>query len=531
MELLAVRPDMFDPGGLARALRGILEVETGPATYEILEPLHTVRVDPSVRDERSFRPHIACAVIESITLDDDRIKILMKLQENLHWALGRDRKHASIGVYDLDSFASTELEYTTEPPDYAFRPLGGATSSTLANILSEHPKGRAYAHLLAGFDRYPILRTRDGRVLSMPPVINSEETKVHQGTRGLFIDVTGPSARVVDRALNILATSLLELDLGARLRGVKFVAAVERVTPDLTVQRVKLSVEKTGRLLGLDLDTASVEMLLRKMRHGISTSSDAASLEVLVPAYRNDILHERDLMEDVAIAYGYDRIPRTLVPTMTVGRELPIEARSNRAREVLVGLGFLEVMSLVLESPESSAQLLGLPDHPESVLLENPISVDQTQLRTSLLPGLLETFARNRHHALPQSIFEVSDVTFLESTTETGAREERHVSLAQIAPKVGFAEIRAWGEALVRELGWPLALRPTQGAEAPFLTPGRGAWVVAPDGSIAGILGEVAPTTLDRLGLGNPVVVAEFALPGADGGPDATALRSFSPLR
>ncbi len=177
MELLAVRPDMFDPAGLARAIRGVLGKETGLIEYRVGKPALRLSVEDAVRRATSLRPHIACAVIENVLFDDDSIKLLMKLQENLHWALGRNRKHASIGVYDLDSLeGETELVYTAEDPSYAFVPLGaepGSKPVSLDRILEEHPKGKAYAQLLQGFDRYPILRTRSGRVLSMPPVINS----------------------------------------------------------------------------------------------------------------------------------------------------------------------------------------------------------------------------------------------------------------------------------------------------------------------------------------------------------------------
>ncbi|MBK8230294.1 MAG: phenylalanine--tRNA ligase subunit beta [Candidatus Eisenbacteria bacterium] len=522
MELLAVRPDLFDPAGLARGLRGLLSVETGLARYEVGPPQLRLRVDPSVRRESSLRPAIACAVLENVTLDDDRIKIVMKLQENLHWAIGRDRKHASIGVYDLDSLGSLDpvegfhLEYTTEPPDFRFVPLGATAPAPAGlqsghEILETHPKGMAYAHLLAGFDRYPILRTTaERRVLSMPPIINSEETKVHLGSRRFFIDVTGSGPRIVQRTLSILVTSLLEMDRAITARAVELVdEGGARQTPDLTPQRAVIDAERAGRLIGIPLDVPTLESLLLRMRHGVE-KHDGTTVTVLVPAYRNDILHERDLMEDVAIAHGYDNIPRTLVPTLTVGREHPRELASEAAREVLLGLGAHEILNLVLTAPESSDELLGLPAHPATVLLDNPITSEQTQLRTGLLPGLLQTFARNRHHPLPQRIFEVGDVTYLDATAETGAREVRHLGLGVIAPHAGFAEARALAEAVVREWGMSLALR---ACEQPFLLSGRSAWILAPDGRRIGVFGEVHPETLTRLGLQNPAIVLELVVP------------------
>lgn len=532
MELLAVRPDIFDPAGLARALRGILEIETGLPQYELGPVCARLRIDDSVRREESLRPHIACAVIEGLRFDDDRIKILMKLQENLHWALGRDRKHASIGVYDLDALGAAggdgvlDLEYTTVEPEFSFTPLGFDVPQSCREILGTHPKGRAYAHLLAGFDRYPLLRRASGAVLSMPPVINSDETKVHLGTTRLFIDVTGSGRRITQRTLNILVTSLLEMDGAARLFAVELTNATTEeghtggeslTTPDLLPQRARIDTARTARLLGIPLDDATLRRLLERMRHGVS---GGGVLEIDVAAYRNDIFHERDLMEDAAIAFGYDRIPRTLVPTLTVGREHPLEERSAAVREVLSGLGFLENMTLPLVSHAAADGLLGLDPHTATTLLENPISLEQTQLRTSLLPGLLESFGRNRHHPLPQQLFEVGDVTFADAGAETGAREVRHLALGAIAPKVGFAEIRGWVEAIARELGWPFRAAV---AETSFLIPGRSAWILDPKGRRAGLFGEVHPEVLERVGLQNPVVVVEMVV-----GMDAGEYRSVS---
>jgi phenylalanyl-tRNA synthetase beta chain len=548
MELLAVRPDLFDPGGLARALRGLLSIETGLPSYTVGPVGLRLRVDDTVRRERSLRPYIACAVLENASLDEDRLKILMKLQENLHWALGRDRKHASIGVYDLDSLeiedttssAGCGIEYTTEEPGaYRFVPLGSegtgpAYERTLRQILEEHPKGTAYAHLLGGFDRYPILRSVAGRVLSMPPIINSEETKVHLDSRRLFVDVTGTGHRVVNRALNILVTSLLELDPGMRLRRVEIQGATREdgssgseVTPDLAPQEARINVARTSGLLGFPLGRAEVRDLLLRMRHGVA-EDEGDFLRVLVPAFRNDILHERDLIEDTAIAHGYGNVPQTLVPNQTVGRGLASERLAEKLRQVMIGLGLVEMVGLVLTSPEQSDVLLDRPPHPATVLVENPISTEQTQLRTSLVPGLLQTLARNRHNPLPQAIFELGDVTFVGANAETGAEERRHLAFALISPKAGFAELRALVEAVVRELGWELRLQP----HAPeFLLEGRGAILLAPavgagggpsvaaDSSVqAGVLGEVHPRVLERLGLQNPTVVFEMAVP-QDGAP------------
>ncbi len=521
MELLAVRPDMFDPGGLARALRGYLGVETGPVAYAVEGEGARLKVDPSVRDPRSYRPFIACAVVENVKLDADSVKILMKLQENLHWALGRNRKLASIGVYDFDT-VRPDLEYTTADPEkMRFVPLGatdGATQ-TLRRILEDHPKGRAYRHLLEGLARYPLLRDEAGRVLSMPPIINSEETKVHAGSRRLFIDVTGLGERVVHRTLNILVTSIVENLPGVVLRGVTIEGGsagdgrVARTTPlrtpDLTPQPARVRAGAASALIGIPLDGEAAQSLLLKMRHGARIRGDGDTIEVEVPAYRNDILHERDLMEDIAIAHGYHNIPQVLLPARTVGHARPLEDVTNRVRETLCGLGFLEVMTLVLTNDEEHDVALGREADPSAVRIENPISGEQTRLRTRLIPGLLQVLKHNLHQPLPQRIFEVGDVTRIEPKGETGAVEGRRIAFAVIGPKVGFTEARAVVEGIAREF----AVGPRWEAveEGPFIR-GRCGRILGEAGEEIGVFGEVDPAVLERFGLENPLAMAELSL-------------------
>jgi len=520
MELLAVRPDMFDPGGLARALRGYLDLERGAPVYEVGPQAATVRVDPSVRLPGSHRPHIACAVLENVRLDEGTLKVLMKLQENLHWALGRNRKLASIGVYDFDTVVP-EIEYTSEDPSaYAFVPLGVAdgVGMTLREILDRHPKGRAFRHLLDSFDRYPILRDRTGTVLSGPPIINSEETKVHLGSRNLFIDVTGLGQRVVQRALNILVTSMLENLSGARLRAVAIEGASDMsgragmegslLMPDLTPQPGRVAVEKSARLLGIRIEAGQAVELLERMRHDARESNEGV-IDVSIPAYRNDILHENDLIEDLAIAYGYHRIAPELLPARTVGKPRALETLTSHVREVLCGLGFHESLTMILSSDEEHDRNLGRPPDDRAVRIANPISTEQTRLRRSLLPGLLQIFRHNRHQPLPQRVFEVGDVVDLDEQSETRARERRSVGFGIIGPKVGFTDARAYAEAVAREFGvtpsWEAA------SEAPFLK-GRCARLLMPDGAVAGMLGEVDPDVLARFGLENPSVLAELSV-------------------
>ncbi len=517
MELLAVRPDMFDPGGLARTLRGYLGQQDSPPRYTLHPPVARVGVDPLLLGQQCPRPAIACAVVRGIHLDDDIIKVLMNLQENLHWALGRDRKHASIGVYDLSTLAWPEFAYrAVEPEEVRFTALGFDTASresamTPREILEHHPKGVEFRRLLDGFSRYPLLTDARGNVLSMPPIINSEATRVTDDTDSFFIDVTGTNRRLVGRTLNVFVTSLVELEPGIIVEQVHIDYPQQTlITPDFTDQQVRLGVTDTSELLGIPLDTEQLERLLARMGH-TSVVESPDSLLVKVPAYRNDIMHPRDLMEDVAIAFGYHNISPRLVPTMTIGGELEIEKISRVARQALCGLGFLEVMTLVLTSERAAFHALGLVPGEDHVSLKNPISKDQTILRPSLLAGLLETLTINAHREYPQRIFEIGDVSGLVDS-DTGAIESRYVAGAVIGEGMGVTQVRAAAEAVLREFAWSIR---TVAMEFPAFLPGRGASVVACRGQQekqVGILGELHPATLEHFKLRHSTGLFEIDL-------------------
>jgi phenylalanyl-tRNA synthetase beta chain len=543
LELLPVRPDIFDAGGLARALRGYLGIETGLRDYhsrrEGHDPDHqswVVNVDQRIVNPLYGRPHVQCAVIRNLTMDDDLLRAVMKLQENIHWALCRDRKFASIGTYDLSTLTSP-IHYTLiDPDEFRFTPLfwGGREPVSPRQMLAGHPKGMAYSHLLEGLDAYPALLDAQDRVLSLPPVINAHETKVTPQSRDLFIDVTGSSQPIVEKALAIMTTSLIELDL----HGDAWVESVEihypsgkLVTPKLSTESFRISPGRASKLLGLSLSTADCVDLLERMRHGVEESgaedSDGPRLLVTVPAYRTDILHEVDLVEDIAIAYGYHRIEPTLVPTFTPAASDALTERGRLAAAALTGLGFTETLSLVLTNERNHYERLRRSVAPNRVTVANPASSDQTMLRTHLLSSLLEQLAHNTDRPLPQRIFELGDVVNSESAPTIEPLELRTVAAAIIGTGTGYADGRAVMDALLHEMGYSsVSYLPL---DEPAALPGRAAAIqltcdaaqkpphglgrLEAKGSLQiGTIFELHPEVLEEWKLGAPVVMLSLLL-------------------
>ena len=522
LDLLPVRPDLFDAGGLARALRGYLGRETGLKDYAAGDPAWQVDVDPRLADPRFTRPLIQCAVIRDITIDEETLRAIMKLQESLHWALCRDRKFASIGAYDLDTLQGPVSYTLVSRGDFRFTPLlwGFKEPVSPGVMLDEHPKGKAYAHLVAGLDLLPALIDAQGQVLSLPPIINSDETKVTTKTRNLFLDVTGSNLPVVTKALAILATSIVELDAGggAQLERVEIkYHDHSELTPTLEVEEFTVDPARAALLLGLEITREDCAALLEKMRHGASDPGGDAPLNVRVAAYRNDIMHEVDLIEDIAIAYGYHNIKPELVPTFTPGRALPQSKRTRLAAQALTGLGFIETLSLVLtnERDHYGRMLRATPER--RAIVENPASVEQTMLREHLYSPLLSALARNTDHPLPQRIFETGDVVTYRGVAEGKAdcggeqrpQERRVAAAALCAVSAGYAAGRSVLDALLAELKLAGEYR---AADNPSAIPGRAAEVVDAGGRVFAEVFEVHPEALEQWKIGNPVVMLSLDL-------------------
>jgi phenylalanyl-tRNA synthetase beta chain len=513
LDLLADRPDNFDAGGLSRSIKGYLGYEKGLVAYKTTQGNHIVTVDPVTSDKNSYRPYIVCAVIKGIKFSDDSLKNIMKLQENLHWALGRNRKFASIGVYDLSTI-SKNLVYTCKGDnEISFAPLGAAGTGrenyqSPKKILETHPKGMAFAGLLANHEKYPILMDDTGTVLSMPPIINSEATRVTIDTKDVFIDVTGLDTHRISRALSIMVTSILEWDPEAVLETVSIKSSngTTTVTPDLEPEEMTVEFDFCRNLIGVDMDDETVMDCLRKMKFDVT--KQGSSCLVKIPAYRHDIIHPYDIAEDVAIGYGYKNIEAKTSEAYTIGTILPQEKKKQFIREIMIGLGFLEVLNIMLTSETRAFDMLGLPHDESRTRIANPISHEQTMVRTELMSGLLETLAHNTNNELPQKIFEVGETVYLQPGTETGTREHIFYSAAMIDSKIGFADIKSIITALTRELSVPFSVKP---ATKPFYMPGRACSIVI-DGTEVGHAGEIHPEVLERYHLYNPVATVEIDL-------------------
>ncbi|NOZ95404.1 MAG: phenylalanine--tRNA ligase subunit beta, partial [Acidobacteria bacterium] len=245
--------------------------------------------------------------------------------------------------------------------------------------------------------------------------------------------------------------------------------------------------------------------LLRKARY--DACAGEGKVIARAPGYRSDIMHPADIAEDVAIAYDLNRMDPEPPSINTIGGISRTEAYSAPVREVMVGLGYQEVLTLT--NKENLFERMNLPPG-EVCEIANPISASWTAIRSWLLPSLMEFLTHNLHNEFPQKVFEVGDVSVLDESQETRTRTVRKLACARSDTRVSYEDASSDLDAILRLMDVPYELR---AGDLPFFIPGRGAEVVVRGRSV-GFLGEVHPLVINNWGLEKPVVAFELDLDG-----------------
>ncbi|MBU7037976.1 MAG: phenylalanine--tRNA ligase subunit beta [Theionarchaea archaeon] len=499
VEVFPDRPDMLSTEGFVMALEGYLGIRTGLPDFHAAGPSNANESEYSAYiDEKvaTVRPYAVCAAIRDVHLSDGAVKSLMQVQEKLHITHGRNRKKVAIGVHDLDKIAFP-VTYTTRPLNFAFVPLEWYTELTLKEILTKHKKGIEFAHLLETYAEYPLWIDKKGTVLSMPPIINSEDTKVEEDTENLFLDVTGYSRLALEQALNILVCSLARR--GGTIHPVHVHEQEKELWyPHLTPQEMEVDLDYVNRWLGLSLSWDQVKGYLERMRYSLKGHI------AMIPPYRADILHPVDIIEDIAKAYCLDKMEPVIPKVSTIGEEDPLEVFVRKVAYLMVGFGLLEVKNYYLTSREFFLKTRIGDDVVEVV---NAITAEYNVLRSWLLPEMLYTLSSNKHHEYPQNIFEVGEVVKPSSKAQERTREEYHLAVVLCHPRASFTEAKEILKAFTKNVRNPFTLDVT---EHPAFIEGRCGSIIM--GEKVGVIGEVAPEVLLAWGLEVPAACFELDL-------------------
>ena len=504
VEFFPNRPDNLSVEGVARSFKGFIGQEIGLPDYPVVSSNEEVIVEAEVAE---IRPYIAFAKIDNVDFTGDKLKYIMDFQENLHWVIGRDRKKVAIGIHNAD-VVNAPFKYIATPKDAnAFVPLEKDTEMTPEEVLTEHDKGKDYAHLIEDFEKYPLILDKDDQVLSMPPIINGELTKIKEDTKNIIVDVTGTDERAVNQALNIICSSFAEVGGQIKSMEVKYEDKTI-VSPDLTPQEMNVHVDTANELIGgTSLTAEDIKGLLLKARFNAEVLNDN-EVKAIIPAYRVDILHEVDIVENIAVQYHINSVEAKLPEINTVAYENDWFRSESIIREVMVGLGFQEVMSLMLTSEDAHYTKMNQEEKPH-VQVAKPITIDRTMIRTSLINSLMEFLEDNKHEDLPQKIFEIGDVLYLDESKENKTVSSKKLAALICHSTANFTEIKSVMTSVLSNLGYSMEI---SDSENKTFIEGRVADVEGESekGFVKGFFGEVSPEVITNFTLDYPVIAFEI---------------------
>ncbi len=481
------RPDFGTDFGIARSLRGLLSKEVGLPRFPMTSSGISVTVDKRLA---SVRPFIACMVATGLKLDDEDIRQIISLQEDLHNGLGRRRRVVAIGLHDMDA-VKPPFAYCAVESSFKFVPLGSDEPASIGSILSDTDEGKMYGSSLAGSRFYPLITDTNGVVLSFPPIINGNATKVTSKTKNMFVDVTSTDRVAGDNVLAVVASTIAEAGGKLRTVSIRYVGK-PRVTPDLSPFEFPIDEDLVRSVLGLDLTRTEIINALAKSRLGTK------GRRVVVPRYRTDLLHPVDIAEEVALGYGVDRITPVYPPSKQPGSFNAFEDFLDSTSTIMAGSGMTEMMTFEL-TDEGSLYSMFQRSASEKIVVLNPKSIEHAVLRDALIPTLMAALSGNVKSDYPQRVFEIGRVY---ARSREGVSETWHLGCLIAHSQSSFTEAKMYLESVCRVLtGKEVAA--TEGQHWAF-APGRCAIVRLGEVDI-GHVGELKPEAIEAFGLGVPV--------------------------
>jgi len=446
IEIPANRYDMLCFEGIAMNLNVFLGNSPLP-NFRLKAPVDGELQTVTVHEETSrIRPYFSCAILRNIKFTKARYDSFIALQDKLHQNLARQRTLVAIGTHDLDTIEGP-FTYEALPPDQInFAPLNQSKKMNGREMMEFYEKDRQlsrYLPIIRDSPVYPIIYDKNRTVLSMPPIINSNHSKITLNTKNVFIDITATDKTKLE-IVNQMIVSMFSgyCSEPFTIEPVKIISThngESRETPDLTPRSTQAEVSYINSVCGLELSPQEICSLLKKMCYHAKPSSSPDLIDVDVPPTRADVLHQADIMEDAAIAYGFNNLERRFASATTaIGAALPINRLTDIVRLEAAMAGWSEVLPLILCSHDENYAWLNRKDDGLAIRLQNPKTAEYQIVRTSLLPGLLKTIRENRHHSVPMKIFEVSDVGLKDKSMERKARNERHFAACWYGKSSGF---------------------------------------------------------------------------------------------
>lgn len=506
------RPDFSSQYGIVRALKGLFEIEVGIPNFNLSssQSQYLIKVNESIKQLRPYIVSLVAKRKENLTNED--IKELISMQEDLHNGIGRHRKKASIGIHNLDKI-QFPLLYTTTEGDFSFIPIDKQNRYTIKQILNELDSGREYGFILKDAKRYPIILDANNSVLSFPPIVNSNATRLSTDIKKILIEVTGINRQTAEDTIAIIAMSLF--DAGFRINPVTIYDTKTgnmESTPMMEAKNMQIDAGYINQVLGLNLTIQEISSSLKKSRLGVDMEAGkAGKLICTIPRYRTDIFHQIDIVEEAVIGHGIFNLQPSIPWSKTSGETSNLTKLFNATREILVGMRMLEILTFSLVSKKVQYELVGTEDN-----VSNAISVEGTKsseyevLRDSLIPSLLQTLSHNVHEEYPQKLFEIGKVFRM-----SDGHLDEHWSVGVVIAHnlANYTEAKSVVQELVKGCFGPIYARAvsTPASYNGMFMEGRCANITLNRKNI-GIIGEITPGAIANFKLRVPVAAFELNL-------------------
>jgi phenylalanyl-tRNA synthetase beta chain len=404
-------------------------------------------------------------------------------------------------------------------------------------------------------DRMLVIADRE-RAIGLAGIMGGADTEVTAATTRVILESAifhGPTIRNTARRLGLRSEASMRHEKGIGHSLPRFAAdRAARLLAEISGARVatgivdndpapkpavvvEVDIARAERLLGIGLDAQRVAALIAPLGFEVGPSG-ADTVTVTVPSHRLDVVGPEDVAEEIARAYGYDRIPGRLPePVLPPFRPDPSEPR-QRVRRILAGLGLDEVVTHALIGPGDLQRSGYVADDPGHVRVANPLGEQHSILRPVLYPSLLAALAENVHQRRSDPwIFEVGKTYWMggkgdarwAETAGTDRYEAWHVGIALLGPRAtrsmelagepeaDVAELKGIVEALHAALGAPPPAFVAEPADErhPHLHTGRAARITTGSGHAYGSLGEVDPRVAAAWDLPGRPVIAAINLP------------------
>lgn len=505
VEITAEKTDMVSAVGIARAIKYYRGFAKELPKYNLAKAKHKVIVDKSAL---MSRPRTVCAILRDVDMTQELLDEMIEIQEKIHASFGRNRKKAAIGIYPMDEFEFPVTFTGEKPEDIIFQPLESDKEMNAREILLNHDTGKEYGHLLKGLDYFPVFRDKLGKVLSMPPIINSHTTgRVDLHHKDLFIEISGHNLTYLDNLLKVMISTFIEMGASAEKVTVEY---SDRDNYELSLENYTdtISLDYINKLIGVGLSVNDVKKLANKVMMNVS-KVEGDKLTVEVPAYRSDIWHDSDIADDIARAYGYNNIVPRFPNISTVGETLPFSDFRERMSQTMCSMGFLEIYTYMLTSTEVAFKKMNLnEDNFEYVRLIDSEDQGLNMVRILNLPESLSSLHVNRRNKYPQKIFENGFVIHPNKKSETGAENIAQLVVSIADPKSNYTMIKGVFDTLMKlnEIDFKI-----KESNLPFLIEGRSAEVIVKGVSV-GFIGELHPQVLDNFGMLVPICSFELNL-------------------